>query len=135
MIDIELTSRRSKKQERAAAKLQEKKDRVARREQERAIAAARRYFTDFYYASDEWAHLRQTILDRDGGMCVSCGQPAVIVSQLRPMSMGGISEESNLVSSCSDCGRKSRGHAFNSAEERRELISAMADTMIRTDSP
>ncbi len=52
-----------------------------------------------------WERLRKKVLQRDGYICVYCGQPATEVDHLIPKSLPGSpgDVEDNLVSSCKPC--------------------------------
>lgn len=62
-----------------------------------------------FYHTSEWKKLRQAVLDRDGGMCVVCGQRASVVHHVVPVDDSNITDPyvvwsmDNLVSVCPLC--------------------------------
>ena len=53
----------------------------------------------------QWEKLRQEIIDRDGGKCVRCGEPANEVDHITPKSRKGKDIKSNLRLLCGKCHR------------------------------
>ncbi|QRY40856.1 HNH endonuclease [Microbacterium hominis] len=66
-----------------------------------------------------WEALRAAVLERDGGICVYCGNEATTADHVTPKALGGRDELANLVAACLKCnGRKSdqlllRSSGFN----------------------
>lgn len=67
--------------------------------------------------SGSWWTLRAEVTLRDGGKCKAklisgkfCGQPAVDVHHIVPISRGGQTVKSNLISLCKDCHAARHSH-------------------------
>lgn len=67
---------------------------------------ARKYYMDVTEA--QWKAIRDFVFERDGGICVYCGDDASVIDHVLPISRLGSWHPSNCVSSCATCnGRKS----------------------------
>ena len=65
---------------------------------------------------------RKRILDRDGGVCRYCGDPAEHLDHVLPWSKGGSNSDGNLVASCMACNYFVRDRVFSSFEEKKAFI-------------
>ena len=70
------------------------------------------------YSNDKtkWWDIRKKVFDRDGGKCIAvlggrkCGQKAVDVHHILPLSRGGTTTMSNLMSLCKTCHEARHNH-------------------------
>lgn len=62
---------------------------------------------------NDWWSIRKKVLERDNYKCVKCGQPAQEVHHLIPLSKGGTTTLSNLISLCKDCHDRQHFHLRN----------------------
>lgn len=60
-----------------------------------------------------WWEIRKRVLERDSYKCVQCGNKAEEVHHLIPLSRGGTTAMSNLVSLCKRCHDKQHFHLRN----------------------
>jgi hypothetical protein len=65
---------------------------------------------------------RQTILDRDAGMCFYCEYEADQVDHIIPYAHGGTDDDNNLVACCSICNQIASDKVFDTLEQKREFI-------------
>ena len=60
---------------------------------------------------DNWAELRETVLNRDGRRCCNCGDPqASYVHHVVPLGVGGSNELTNLITICNGCHKRIHPH-------------------------
>jgi hypothetical protein len=57
-----------------------------------------------------WERIRREILERDGGVCTYCGEPANSVDHVVPSSRGGTNDPDNLKAACMDCNRRKNAY-------------------------
>jgi 5-methylcytosine-specific restriction endonuclease McrA len=60
----------------------------------------------------KWWDIRKEVVARDGGKCRSCGSPATEVHHILPLSRGGTTTKSNLISLCHGCHDKRHRHTL-----------------------
>lgn len=60
-----------------------------------------------------WWDIRKKVLERDNYKCVYCGNSAEEVHHLIPLSRGGTTTMSNLISLCKSCHDKQHFHLRN----------------------
>ena len=50
------------------------------------------------------------IFERDGGICIYCGSPALEIDHVVPVAMGGKARHNNGVCCCKKCNSKKKHH-------------------------
>lgn len=66
--------------------------------------------------------LRQSILNRDAGICYYCGFEANEVDHIIPVSYGGTDDEDNLIACCDICNKIANNKVFDTLEAKGEYV-------------
>ena len=81
-----------------------------------------RDFSKTIYEGKRWKRRRKKIFERDGGLCVKCGEPGEIVHHITPLDPSNIDDpdivygDDNLELVCRDC------HGILHSDERIMLF-------------
>jgi 5-methylcytosine-specific restriction endonuclease McrA len=67
-------------------------------------------------------NVRDAVIDRFGGKCAYCGEPATCVDHVVPFSYGGTDADDNLVASCRDCNQGVYNKVFDTFEDKKKFI-------------
>ena len=77
---------------------------------------------DPFYASEEWASLRERVRTRDKWVCAYCGGKGLQVDHVKPRKRGGSDSLRNLVCCCWECNRIAGGRVFKNKMAKRKWI-------------